>query len=414
MSDNENTRNVMAKTFSCGGCGASLEIPKNTSGKVKCHKCGNDCMLEKIIKNAELLAKENIEGGIPLNTSPAALHRLIIKILSKSPYTPLDVFEKIVVLGEEHRCSPVYCFDCEGSATFSYEVGHERHQTYSVNKRDGGSTVKTKTHIEWNTVTDETAVTETLFVPGEKNMAPLINELYSAHSKQLSHQLVDIEELEFPQDVETYPFNVTPTTAFNDFVKPKVDAMLKTNAETAFKSNQHARNLSMRGSRISKEMKRVILGFYRVVLNYQGQEFVVWVTGDGGRYYYEGLPFDSHRKQTHEAKKSALASVPSNKTGLAMAGIVAGVVWSVISFYNAAYLWGGIFTAITVMCGVLLPFAMKKGKKMDAQRANAKGDLEQFESQWPSTVNRFVSNKTALRGIYENTLTGNDEAFGVS
>ena len=45
--------------FKCNGCGAPLPIPKNSKGHVKCPSCKTECVIEGLVKNAEIAAKEN-------------------------------------------------------------------------------------------------------------------------------------------------------------------------------------------------------------------------------------------------------------------------------------------------------------------------------------------------------------------
>ena len=162
---------VIARNFRCDGCGSSLEIPKNARGNVKCKFCNNECILDGIIKNAEIAAKENINSGISLDATPVVLHHQLVSKLHESPYIPLDAFEKIEVVCEERLCVPAYCFECEGHMSFTYEEGQERKQTYSVTNSDNRVEVKEKTYIDWSTIREDAAITETIFVPGEKSLA---------------------------------------------------------------------------------------------------------------------------------------------------------------------------------------------------------------------------------------------------
>jgi len=103
---------VVAKTFCCNSCGTPLKIPKNSKGHVQCPSCRNDCVLDGLVKNAEIAAKENINSGIPLTATPAMLHRQLVSQFYKSPDIPLDIFEKAEIVREEHHCVPAYCFRC--------------------------------------------------------------------------------------------------------------------------------------------------------------------------------------------------------------------------------------------------------------------------------------------------------------
>ena len=73
------------KSFHCNNCGAPLVIPKGSKGKVVCPSCRTECVIEGLVKNAEIQAKENINSGMPLAADVGALHERIIKVLTNSP-----------------------------------------------------------------------------------------------------------------------------------------------------------------------------------------------------------------------------------------------------------------------------------------------------------------------------------------
>ena len=407
-----NTTNFIAKSFICNGCGTPLKIPKNSRGHVQCPSCKNDCVLEGLVKNAEILAKANINSGIPLEASPEMLHRQLVSILLESPYIPLDLFNIIEVIRQEHYCVPAYCFECEGSASFSYDTGHER-----VNYVDRGDSVEKRTHIEWTTIKEEAAATETIFTPGEKILSPQIEYLYmKLNADQLSNQLVDVEELCFPPDVETYDYNLPETAAFNEYVKPKIETLLKEDAERTFYSKNRVRNFSMGRSRIHKEMKRIFLGLYRTVYNYGGKEYAMWATGDGENIWYDELPCDAQRKKMLDQKTSALSAAKALKkkgVGWLVFGLVACIIIA-LCLVDISSEWTVIFSLGALLFAILIPIQRKKAKIHNEQVANAnknaQGDLEAFEAPLAAIKEQFKSQQKALRGIYEK-VSGDASKF---
>ncbi|MCL2844091.1 MAG: hypothetical protein FWE23_01360 [Chitinivibrionia bacterium] len=396
------------RDFTCPSCGEPLPIPKNSKGHVKCPSCRKELVIEGLVKNAEVAEKENIAFGIPLSASSAKVHAELLYALSKELYVPLDVLDEMEVVREECHCVPAYCFECEGTGSFTYEEGSERKETVYHKGRSTGE----KTHIDWRTIKDEVQFTETVFVSGEKNFGDRIANTYMQLSgDNLSRQLVDFEDLEYPSDVKTYKYDLPQTTAFNDYVKPRAEAHIKSKVENILKSKQHARNLNFGGNRIDKEVKRLFLGLYGIFFTYKGQGYSVWQTGSGDAYCYDKLPLDEQRKKKHEDLKAALKAIPENNTALLVFFLIVCLIGAAISHFGASsILWAGIFLACSGLLALRLPFTFKKGKARDEKRAEAKENLDKFEQEWLNIVKKRKEEMKALHGIYER-FSGVEEAF---
>jgi len=412
------------KDFRCNGCGAPLPIPKNSKGHVKCPSCKTECVIEGLIKNAEIAAKENIESGIPLTASPATLHRELVSCLTEAPSIPLDVFEKGEVVREERYCVPAYCFHCNGTESFTYDVANERSQV--VVRGDGErSWEETRRKIEWDNGKSSTAaVRQTIFVSGNKKLASQIKELYLKFDPK---KLVDIEELEFPFDVETLNSDLPQTAAFNEYAVPYIEKMLKKKAEDSL-AKQKTRDLQMGGANIQKDTTRVFLGLYRVVFMYGGKEYSVWVTGDGQKTFHEGMPMDMQLYMQHQKAQKALEekkqSMEQEVTSIPVSKGVG------LFFGMCASMTGGIILAsalhpiclILGLAGSIVPLVLlfKKEKLYKAQveaqvaevRVKYQKEIDDIEAQLPdvNVVQRFKEQKKALRGIYEE-VTGDASAF---
>jgi hypothetical protein len=419
----------MVRDFRCTGCGAPLPIPKNSKGHVKCPSCKTECVIEGLVKNAEISAKENINSGISLTAPSALLHRHIVKSFYDSSSIPLDIFEKAEVIREERYCVPAYCFYCTGTASFTYEAGNIRQHKTAIDLGDR-TRIETQNYMEWTQMSSTASASTTLFVSGNKEFSSQIRELYLL---QDPNQLVDIEELEFPPDVVTYDYNLPQTASFNESAKPYMDALLRNNAEASLKGKTF-RDLTMGGSNIQKdEVVRVFLGLYHVVYKYGGKEYSLWTTGDGQKILCDKSPSDEQRKKTFEEKKEekerAKAAIPSAKTGLLGCGMIIFFLGFLIMVPVGIYTilqalqpeesrrgTQDIIIGISLLIGFILlykPFSKRENaykEKCEAVQKEIDDLQKEFDAQVPAVVQQFKNQKKALRGIYQN-VSGDAAAF---
>ena len=409
------------KVFKCNGCGAPLPIPKNSKGHVKCPSCKTECVIEGLVKNAEMADKENINSGFPLTATPAALHRHLVSFLFESPTIPVDVFEKGEVVREEHYCVPSYLFYCNGTASFTYEAGNVRQHKTAIDLGDR-TRVETQNYMEWTQMSGTANASATLFTSGNRAAAFQVEELYMFLDP---NELIDFDELDFPPDVVTYDYNLPQAASFNEYVRPHMEELLEKKARESLKGRD-TKNLSMGGGcRIDKdEIVRVFLGLYRVVFRYGEKEYPVWVTGDGEDAFHEGMPEDTQRDNILEGKKQsmeqAVASIPVPKTGGLTAGIdgcILVAAFSLVSIVIGVFPTPiGIIGAIIASVGAIV-FGVQSSKKKapyNAEcaevRAKFQKEIDDFESQVPNLIQQFKAQKKALRGIYTE-VTGDASAF---
>ena len=412
----ETVSTIIAKNFRCNGCGTSLKIPQNQRGIVKCPACKNESILDGLVKNAEIAAKENINSGISLSATADLLHDKLVNILSNSQYAPLDVFEKTEVIKEERFCIPAFCFHCTGTKSFTYEKGVDKKHVYT----DSDGKRQTETSTEWHPVSSSASVTTTLFAPGEKQLAPQIEELYmELDQDQLVRQLVDIEELEFPADVETYIYNYSPIISFDKYVKPVVEKQLLDKANSTL-PKYDVRNAQSGGNNIQHTVKRVFLGLYCVIYKYDETEYKMWATGDGNKISFDSPPHDAKYKSEFDRHKSELTNkqnelkaIPSNKTGWLVFGVIVGVIIGLIGLLNQDLIeYRTIMLVIAgiliIVCAVSIPSAVKKSKQYEEQRSAANRNisdaqkiLSDYEALQPASKKRFKEHQKRLKGIYE-------------
>lgn len=397
---------TMVRDFRCNGCGTPLKIPTNSNAPVRCPSCRTECLIERAIQNAEIAAKMDINSGVPLSATTEKLHDIVVSVLSKSPAMPFDVFDKVTIIREEHYCAPAYIFHCNGTESFTFDVGHKRSQ--DVARDDGEYTwVETRTRTEYSTSSSNASVRADIIVSGNKSkdMVKIIKRLYE---KIDTNKLVDIEELVYPFDVITEKADMPQATAYSEIVVPIIDAKLKDEIARQI-SGKTTRNLTYGGSNIQKEVTRIYLGIYRIVFTYESKEYSVWVRGDGSKWWWnEGIPEDAQRKQQIEAieqaKEKALAAVEEPKTGALTVFLFLGILAAIPTF--------GVSVIISIICGIVRYKKKKEySEKLTSINSKHKDGVDAFEGQTEAVVQQFKSSNKKLRGIYGGGINNAQDAI---
>ena len=380
------------KVYHCKNCGAALEVgARPTSNVVVCPACHTQNMIENIVKNAEIAAKQNINSGIPLSVGPDQLHAVLVEALAASPNLPLDVFDEVEVLRETHVCVPAYCFEVMGNMSYTVEVGAEREREHT-SVSNGNITVTTKKQIEYSTINGQAFDSKTMFVAGSKEMTSVVTALYRDYD---TGALVDIEDLVFPEDVYTCNPDLPQTTAFNQYIRPTMEKYLENKALQSL-SNSIYRNFTPGGTNIQKgETLRVFVGIYEIAYRYKNKEFYLYVTGDGRAYYYDELPTDDTRVVKAQALQNELNSV-KDISWVAWGGVALGILLLILGvpFIVALILGAGLFIGLKIFLG----------KKPKAERAAIQARIDAFNREPAEAMQRFLSSGRHLRGIYSNNF----------
>jgi hypothetical protein len=352
-----------------------------------------------------MAAKENINSGYPLFASSAQLHKNLLIFLSESPSIPLDIFEKGEIVREEHHCVPAFLFYCNGTTSYTYEAGNVRQHKTAIDLGDK-TRIETENYLEWTQMSGTANVSATVFTSGCKTLAAQINALYI----KLDHnKLVDYDELEFPHDVVTYDYNLPQAAAFNENVKPYIEKLLEKQAQKSLEGKKY-RDLTIGGgSRIDKdEIVRVFLGLYRVVFKYGGKEYAIWITGDGGKVFSEGIkpPVDSDRQKALAEKQKAKDDAVANITAPKTLGLTIGMVLCILTSWLIIPIIGAI------IFGVL---RHKKKKEFSTKKAEVElpfqKEIDDFVAQPKEILEQFKKQKKGMHGIYEAEVTGDESAF---
>ena len=376
------------KTYHCKNCGAPLQVGAHqASNFVVCQACHTQNMIENIVKNAEIAAKQNINSGIPLTVEPDQLHDILVKALASSPNLPLDVFSEVEVISETHVCVPAYCFEVTGNMSYTVEVGQEREREQT---RASGDSVTVRT-IEYSTISGTSNASATMFVAGSREMADVVTALYRDYD---TGALVDIEDLAYPEDVYTCNPDMPQTTAFNQFVRPAMERILLEKAEMSL-SNSIYRNLTTGGTGVARdETLRVFVGIYQITYRYKGQEYYLYVTGDGRGYYCDSLPNDESRVAKAQALQNELRAVKDKSWIAPVAGIALGVLLIALK---------ASFIAAAIVCAVVwIVLKIILGRQPKAERAAIQAKIDAFNREPEEAMQRFISSGRRLNGIYSN------------
>lgn len=358
--------------FKCSNCGGPLEAT-GSSGKVVCPYCHTECVIDGLVKNKEILEKDNINSGVPMDMTKEAINRTAIDAVTAAGYAfPLDILENGEFVDEAHLCVPAYLFYCSGMASFSYEVGMERERTVS-----NGNSTRTERYTEWTPMSGSANASESVIAPGCRDMADVVRNVYAGYD---TNNLIDIEELMLPADVEARSFNLPQPAAFGEYAKPYMEGQLMSNAEYQL-SNKNYRNLSLGGCSVQKnEVLRLSLGLYKMGFRYKGNLHTLFMSGDGSGYCWDVMPVDAERVHAYEEKKAALDKVKSPFLVLALICAALGLFLHWTLFIGTAAL--GFFHF----------------KRM-ADKKKAQAELDAFIAEADEVKRNFIQRGGIIKGL---------------
>jgi hypothetical protein len=411
----------------CSSCGGQVQ-----DGAAFCPECGAKIGGGVATQTAAVearTAKENIESGVPFTASPSMLHHRLVHCIAEKPFMPLDVFNKVEVIREEHFCVPAYLISCNGSETFTFDVSNARSQT--VVRSDGReSWEETRTREEWDNGKSSTvAVRMITIAPGNRKTVKLVQGLYGDFDAK---KLVAIEKLIYPADAYMERSDIPQTMAYNEFTVPVVEKALKQKAIESL-SKQKTRALQMGGAniQIQNEVVRIFLSMYRIVFKYGDKEYSLWVSGDGKKTMHTGMPVDGQIKKAldekQKEKERALSSIPSTISfGLLDFGKWVGFILTGLGMMamggagNAGNSAMVLVTMVFLVPGIALAFGcvMRRSNKLDNYNAlpgkiesKYQQEVDNLSAESKNVVQQFKAKKQALRGIYEQKVTGDASAF---
>ena len=106
---------------------------------------------------------------------------------------------------------------------YTYDAGNIREHKTAIALGDKVRVEKER-YVEWTQMSGSVSSSETLVASGNKQFADVVKKLYMNCSPD---SLVDIEELEYPADFNTFDYNIPQASAFNQLVRPEIENRLK-------------------------------------------------------------------------------------------------------------------------------------------------------------------------------------------
>lgn len=367
--------------LTCSKCGATMEVTDKATGKVTCPYCHNESVIDGLVKNSQILEKENINSGVSMTLTKPDISNAIFKSFDNSIVFPLDIFDKGAVYSEEHLTIPSYLFYCNGMASFNYEAGVQKERLAGGQVKSNGKVkMQTETYTEWTPMSGATNASAAVFAPGSRELSNITCDLYYGYD---ANKLVDVEELSFPADVKPYTYNIPAPAAFNEYAKPVMERKLRANAETSLANKQY-RNLSLGGCQVQKDdTSRVTLGVYKLGYQYGGANYTLYVTGDGSNSLWETIPVDAERKAKHDELTARQNKLASKRTGFLVTAIICLVL---------AWPTSGISLIGTALFGY---FWFKR----KSDRKKLQEEFDAFVAQANNAKNDFVRKGTLISGL---------------
>lgn len=388
------------RAYVCSNCGAPLDLKMQKGGIIECDHCGTMFKPDNMVRNNEILEKENINSGVMLKSPRSQLHKRVFDLIAGVEASPLDVFENLTIVKEEHVFIPMYLFMVSGSGTFNYEIGQRRQRQV----REGDYMV-TQNYTEWTPVTQAVSCNKTYFVCGNNDYKKIVDRFPVLMN---SGDLIDIEELEMPADAETASFNYPKAAAFENDVKPQANAVLKNMAEGLL-NGRNWRNGNITSNIHQDDLQRVYLALYRLTLKYGDETVTVWIDYKG-RYAVADKPIvDPEREALISGQRKAIGDVkPKGKGGWIALAVVCAVLMPVCLLLTGAEK----LLALIPLAGLIFAiFKMASGAKgykakLKAEQSKLQALLVPFER----AKEDFAKKKVAFKGIY-SSLSGDESAF---
>ena len=366
--------------FKCSNCGGALKSTGHVNGKVECPYCHTECIIDGLIKNAEILEKENINSGVSIDLTKDMLNTSVIEALTGAGAVyPLDIFEVGTITKEEHVCVPSYLFYSNGMATFNYEAGNERTQQKITGVKSNGKVqTQNETYTEWSQMSGSTSVSASVIASGNREYCDVIENVFSQYDV---NKLIDIEYLVLPTDVETCNFNFPQPAAFGEIVKPYVEKMLQDSAQKSLQGKTY-RNLSMGGCNVQKdEVLRLSLGLYKFAFKYKETLHTLYIAGDGSSYWWDVQPVDSVRLQTYKELKETEGKLAKNSF----------MMWAIICAVAA------LFTSGITLIGTALFGYLWFKRKNDLKAVQTQ--IDAFITESNNVKQNFIQSGTFVHGI---------------
>ncbi|MDE6780594.1 MAG: hypothetical protein K2J40_03940 [Ruminococcus sp.] len=378
----------VVKNYSCENCGAVLGNINSVSGQ--CEYCGTAFTVESIRNCQEIFSNEGVTSGVPFNAQPQTLYKYVRDFLTSNPAAPSDVLESARITSCKCVCLPAYYYCYTGESAFTCQTANNVKRT--VNDSSGNS--RTVTDTNWTPFGGNVYATVEGIVSGNSDYDNVIDNMYKDYH---INTLVDAESLEIPATIEVVKFTRPANELLGKYIRPNVEESCVRMAKGQLQGMDGYRNLSVIPGKITKERdEKLIMGIYNVNVEYNGNNYPMYISGDGNKVIYQSSsPVDAQKETALNSLKKVLAdadsALSSNKTLTTVAFIAAVICFLFMPV--ALKIIGGIGG---IAGGVFL--MVKKKPLLQAARDEADNNLNNFNNTQQEVFRSFDANGSIIQG----------------
>ena len=401
---------VKVNEISCPNCGGRIKVARNFTGSAVCEFCGSTLYLDGLNVNGELLRKNDINSGVPLSGSSSQFTRIIAGRLTDAEFVRPDILGLVTVLEEHHISVPAFLILCSSSATYTYDAGNERLRQ-KVEGYGTNAHVVSSEYTEWTHMNGTVTATGSYIACGNAEYSDIVNSLYMGFD---TNNLIDVEELDYPEDVLAPGFNLPLVKAFDQVVKPCVRDELLMEAENALSGSEYD-NLYVGNASIQRDSEtRVSLGIYEIVCDIDGVQATFYFDGTGNRCYTDYVPQPDRLRMDFDAGKTEEKKHLKNEGKIFM---VLTIVSGILFLCSVSAVLPGALCILTL--SVSLYLCIKKDKEYHAAKAEIGKQIDANRAITKAVRNGFIEGNYTFSGIYSDgrdfdyrEFAGTDYALG--
>lgn len=377
----------------CSSCGAALDLPEGTliGNRIKCSFCG----VENFIYNEDIST-----GGMNFELNDAGVHRHLIGILSSKDFPPHDIFEEINITKVNKLVIPAYWYEnCTAIGTMLYEQGVEKKViTYDA---DNGFEKETKT--EWKPMSRAFSTTRDFLLSGNEQYSEVIKKMFINEKKNV---IKNADELAFPDDCIEISCDLTEGNIFAGTLRELAESAIDETGRNALEKDDKQIYTKIEDITVQKgEVKKLSIAVYEIIFDYKGKEYTVYLSGDGGNYFFSELPDDPDIKARIDEKVKEMEEIENSKKRLAM--VYAIVILVIVGILLAAAVIGILFL---IAAGILAIIYIPKEKERRAKIKAVNDLVDELNAGFSKKRAEFNTNKVAMKGVL-NHVSGDPEAF---
>lgn len=349
----------------CPNCGAQMSLIQGSS-KAYCESCDTVVLIDK--QNGSDLENTKYIGTMEVKLSDADIHRYLVARFIDEPYTPLDLFTSVTLISVEKYSVSAFQFECD------YFVSYNAQLENGTNLSNGNFTGG-----------------EYYYASGVEEYEEEINKIWWDGNMRNLATLENREIEDNKNSVCTYlPYTLSSSSVFERHIKPLVeeDAVKKVHAQFA---EMAVRKLNIAEPIIKNTVSRVLLSVVKVNYFYNGQEYQLYLPGDGHCSYTKSQPIDDEARVKRE-KLEKIAGREKTDSKLVIAGLLIVLLGVAMMDTLTPYV-------LFALLALIVYFAYYTFKAMQIKKAE--NELRQLDKARVEAINRYLNDTKALQGCLQ-------------